>query len=162
MNRPRESRGSQPSGVLLVLFVQAKRIKTFPFREFRGFANLDSACCNGGFAQTKLKPFQKEIRGFANLESAHPKQKLRTNPIKSFAASRLFRRPRRHYPCCCRNIFPPYGGVPVGTTHSVCHPSNNNRAEAKLLPCTSNMFDINICSANPSLRRLECFERTFA
>ena len=30
LNRPRESRGSQPFGVLLVLFVQAKRIKPFP------------------------------------------------------------------------------------------------------------------------------------
>ena len=29
LNRPRESRGSQPSGVLLVLFVQAKRINPF-------------------------------------------------------------------------------------------------------------------------------------
>ena len=34
LNRPRESRGSQPSGVLLVLFVQAKRIKSFPFGKF--------------------------------------------------------------------------------------------------------------------------------
>ena len=30
LNRPRESRGSQPFGVLPVLFVQAKRIKPFP------------------------------------------------------------------------------------------------------------------------------------
>ena len=29
LNRPRESRGSQPSGVLLVLFVQAKRINPY-------------------------------------------------------------------------------------------------------------------------------------
>ena len=33
LNRPRESRGSQPFGVLLVLFVQAKRIKPFLFAE---------------------------------------------------------------------------------------------------------------------------------
>ena len=71
LNRPRESRGSQPSGVLLVLFVQAKRIKTFPFREIRGFPNLEAAHRNGGFARTKLKPFQKELRGSANLNSAH-------------------------------------------------------------------------------------------
>ena len=31
MNRPSESRGSQPSGLLLVLFVEAKRIKPFLF-----------------------------------------------------------------------------------------------------------------------------------
>ncbi len=52
-----ESRGSQPSGVLLVLFVQAKRIKPFPFRKARGSANLDSARRNGDFPQTKLNPF---------------------------------------------------------------------------------------------------------
>ena len=51
-----ESRGSQTSGVLPVLFVQAKRINPFPFREARGSANLDSARRNGGFAQTKLNP----------------------------------------------------------------------------------------------------------
>ena len=37
----------------------------------RGSANLDSARRNGGFARTKLKPSQKKIRGSANLESAH-------------------------------------------------------------------------------------------
>ena len=34
LNRSPESRGSQTSGVLLVLFVQAKRIKPFPFGKF--------------------------------------------------------------------------------------------------------------------------------
>ena len=38
-----ESRGSQTSGVLPVLFVHAKRINPFPFRELRGFPNLESA-----------------------------------------------------------------------------------------------------------------------
>ena len=37
LNRPPESRGSQTSGVLLVLFVQAKRIKSFPFGKFEVF-----------------------------------------------------------------------------------------------------------------------------
>ena len=61
LNRSPESRGSQTSGVLPVLFVQAKRIKLFLFGKLRGFANLDSARRNGGFAQTKLKPSQKKI-----------------------------------------------------------------------------------------------------
>ena len=46
MNRPSESRGSQPSGLLLVLFVEAKRIKPFPFRNFltgRKFAPAGAA-----------------------------------------------------------------------------------------------------------------------
>ena len=46
----------------------AKRIKPFPRREFRGFANLDSARRNDGFARTKLKPFET-FRGSANLDS---------------------------------------------------------------------------------------------
>ena len=70
LNRSPESRGSQTSGVLPVLFVQAKRIKLFPFGKFRGSANLDSARRNGGFAQTKLKPSKKKIRGSANLAHA--------------------------------------------------------------------------------------------
>ena len=45
--------------------------KLNPFETFRGFPNLDSARRNGGFARTKLKPSPKEIRGSANLESAH-------------------------------------------------------------------------------------------
>ena len=56
LNRPSESRGSQPSGLLLVLFVEAKRIKPFPFGNFRGFANLESVHTGGGIAGTKLNP----------------------------------------------------------------------------------------------------------
>ena len=132
LNRPRESRGSQPSGVLLVLFVQAKRIKTFPFREIRGFPNLEAAHRNGGFARTKLKPFQKEIRGFANLESAHQNQNFvltQLNPLPlrgTFGGlpPKVF--PSGTFPTFCKvqkvgqKTFPPYGGVPAGTAHSVC------------------------------------------
>ena len=53
-----ESRGSQTSGVLLVLFVQAKRIKPFPFRELSRF----------------YKP-----------RSSTPKQRPRTDKIKTFS-----------------------------------------------------------------------------
>ena len=52
-----ESRGSQTSGVLLVLFVQAKRINPFLAGKLRSSSNLDSARRNGGFARTKLNPF---------------------------------------------------------------------------------------------------------
>ena len=108
-----ESRGSQTSGVLLVLFVQAKRIKPFPFRKARGSANLDSARRNGGFALTKLKPFSKKASRFCKPRISAPKPKLRTNPIKSFAAPRLL-------PAASPLLFPPYGGVPAGTARSVC------------------------------------------
>ena len=90
-----ESRGSQTSGVLPVLFVQAKRIKLFPFGKFRGSANLDSARRNGGFAQTKLKPSKKELRGSANLDHAFRFSRSRksasvlrfTSKLKSTSAS---------------------------------------------------------------------------
>ena len=45
--------------------------KLNPFETFRGFPNLDSARRNDGFARTKLKPSKRELRGSANLESAH-------------------------------------------------------------------------------------------
>ena len=85
LNRPRESRGSQPFGVLLVLFVQAKRIKPFPRREFRGSANLDSAHPNNNFALTKLNPFGT-FRGFANLDSARRNGGFAEAKLNPFAA----------------------------------------------------------------------------
>ena len=107
-----ESRGSQTSGVLPVLFVQAKRIKPFSLSgKIRGSANLESVHQNSKFAQTNLNPFEPflsesfapsgaahsvcffrltavfpvgNFRGFANLEASRRRRRLRT------AASRLF------------------------------------------------------------------------
>ncbi len=121
------------SRVLFGYFLHdAKSDKPFPFREIRGSANLKSARRSCGFALTKLKPFPKgasrfckprisaqnhnfaltKLKPFSKKESrfckprfSAPKLQLRTNPIKSFAASRPFRRLRRHFSCCCRNIF---------------------------------------------------------
>ena len=114
LNRPRESRGSQPSACFCGTFCTPQKVpknvplqgdsrfckprisaqnykftltKLNPFEKFRGSANLDSARRNGGFARTKLKPSQKEIRGSANLESAHPNNKFaqtQLNPLKTF------------------------------------------------------------------------------
>ena len=69
--------------------LHTNKIKTFPKRDSR-FCKPRISAQNHNFALTKLKPSQREIRGFANLESAHPKLQLHTNPIKSFAAPRLF------------------------------------------------------------------------
>ena len=58
-------------GVFLRYFLHAaKSTNPFPFREVRGFANLESAHPNNNFPLTKLNPSQKEFRGFANLDSA--------------------------------------------------------------------------------------------
>ena len=51
-----ESRGSQTSGVLLVLFVQAKRIKSFPLQGVSKFCKPRISAQNQNFARTKLNP----------------------------------------------------------------------------------------------------------
>ncbi len=70
---PGSPEGRNPRRVFAVLFARRKKYQpVLPYRELRGFPNLDSAHRNGGFAQTQLKPSKKEIRGSANLETAHP------------------------------------------------------------------------------------------
>ena len=98
LNRPRESRGSQTSGVLLVLFVQAKRIKPFPFRELSRFSKPRISPPEQQLPTNKIKTFPKGASRFCKPRISAPKPKLRTNPIKSF------RRPWQHF-------FPPYGGL---------------------------------------------------
>ena len=71
LNRPRESRGPQPSACFCGTFCTPQKVpKTVPFREVRGSANLDSAHPNYKIARTKLKPSQRGLRGFANIDSA--------------------------------------------------------------------------------------------
>ena len=67
-----EVAGRSPACFLCYFLHDAKSDNPFPLRELRGSANLDSARRNGGFAQTKLKPFET-FRGFANLESVRHK-----------------------------------------------------------------------------------------
>ena len=66
-------------------FRTSEKNKTVPFREVRGFPNLDSAHPNIKYTLTKLKPSQREIRGSANLESAYPNNNFpltKLNPFK--------------------------------------------------------------------------------
>ena len=58
--------------------------KLNPFGTSRGFPNLDSARRNGGFAQTQLKPFQMGASRVCKPRISAPKQKLPTNKIKTF------------------------------------------------------------------------------
>ena len=90
---------ARPSVLIGYFFHAAKSNNSFPCRELRGFANLDSAHRNCGFALTKLKPFPKEIRGFANLESAHTDN---------------------NFPLTKLNPLPLRGSVPAGTARSAC------------------------------------------
>ena len=66
-------------------------IKTF-LREYRGFANLESAHKNNNFVQTKLNPFE------TFLAESSPCRAARLACFFSPAAVSL---------CCCRNIFQP-------------------------------------------------------
>ena len=78
------------SRVLFGYFLHdAKSDKPFPFREIRGSANLKSARRSCGFALTKLKPFSKKELRFCKPRFSSPQWRLRTNKIKSFAASPL-------------------------------------------------------------------------
>ena len=62
LNRPRSPEGRNPLACFLVLFARRKKNKTVPFREFRGFANLESARKHDNFAQAQLNPLP--LRGF--------------------------------------------------------------------------------------------------
>ena len=135
LNRPRESRGSQPSACFCGTFCTPQKVPTrFPYGKASRFCEPRISAQNYIFAQTKLKPFSKKDSRFSKPRISPPKQQLHTNKIKSF------RRPWRHFPvatatllplcgfstalggtfCCCRNIFPPCGGVPAGTARSAC------------------------------------------
>ena len=56
---------ARPSVLFGYFLHDAKSDNPFPFREARGFANIDSARRNGGFAQTKLNPLR--LRRFENF-----------------------------------------------------------------------------------------------
>ena len=96
-----ESRGSQTSGVLLVLFVHAKRINPFPFREAPRLRKPRISVPQPQLRTATIKNFLRKLRGFANLEAAH-KTTTSHDPIKSF--------------------FPPYGGAPFRAARSACIP----------------------------------------
>ena len=84
MNRPRESRGSQPSGVLLVLFVQAKRIKPFPCRELSRFSKPRSSSPQWRFRTNKIKTFPKGDSRFCKPQFSAQKQNFaqtKLNPL---------------------------------------------------------------------------------
>ena len=138
MNRSPESRGSQTSGVLLVLFVQAKRIKPFPCRELRGFPNLEAAHPNNTLPRTKLKPFAA-LGGI--LPAAMPPFLLLTQhflPLRGlfFGGHAAFLCCLRQPTAALRRLFPTFGKVqkvgqktlkiscrkfyPAGTARSAC------------------------------------------
>ena len=87
-----ESRGSQTSGVLLVLFVQAKRINSFSLQRTSRFCKPRFSSPQWRLRTNKIKTFSKGDSRFCKPRISAHKQKLRSNPIKSFAALRPLRR----------------------------------------------------------------------
>ena len=79
-----ESRGSQTSWVLLVLFVQAKRIKPFPCRELSRFCKPRFSLLQWRFRTNKIKTFPKGESRFCKPRFSLPQWRFHTNKIKSF------------------------------------------------------------------------------
>ena len=103
-----ESRGSQTSGVLLVLFVQAKSTKNRSlllgaprFCKPRISAPQPQICT------ATIKTFFRKIRGFANLESAH---KTTTSHKPNYILFSALRR------CPFRAARPACKRLPFGST----------------------------------------------
>ena len=130
LNRSLESRGSQTSGVLLVLFVQAKRINSFSLQRTSRFCEPRFSSPQWRLPTNKIKTFPKGASRFCKPRISAYKQPIRTNKIKSFCSSAAYfsaavpplklsfgkfvpagtarsacisRRPCRLF-CCCRNI----------------------------------------------------------
>ena len=118
LNRSPESRGSQTSGVLPILFVQAKRINPFLAGSFE-VLQTSKQRTKLQLRTNPIKTFPKEASRFCKPRSSTHRQKLHTNPIKSFAAPPLFSALRR---CPCRDgtlrvLFAAFGGffLPAAT-----------------------------------------------
>ena len=99
------------------------------------FANLGVFLRYFLHAAKSTNPFPcRELRGSANLESAHPNNNFPLTKLNPFAASRLLRRPRRHFLLLPQQLLSlrdfscgfaafvtfPWKVVPAGTAHSVC------------------------------------------
>ena len=113
-----ESRGSQTSGVLLVLFVQAKRINPFPFREASRCCKPRSSPPQRQLHTATIKTFLRELRGSANLEkSAYIAGNfVQTNEILLPPCGGRFRRLCRLFPPAAASIRHPTAAA-VRRTH---------------------------------------------
>ena len=102
----------------MVLFVHAKRINSFPFREASRFCKPRFSPPQPQLRTATIKTFLRKIRGFANLESTHTAAAASYKPIKT--SPELFHPFCKAQKGCQKSLFSPCGGVPAGTAHSVC------------------------------------------
>ena len=94
LNRSPESRGSQPSGVLPVLFVQAKRINSFSLQRTSRFCKPRISPPKQQLPTNKIKTFPKGAPRFCKPRINAHKQQIRTIQLNPFSALRR---------CPCRN-----------------------------------------------------------
>ena len=105
---------ARPSMLFGYFLHDAKSDNPFPFREFRGFANLDSAHRSHSFTPQQLKPF---YRSFEVLQTSNQRTQTTNscNPIKSFFRFAAVSLPGRHTLCAFRRRFAAFlsacGGV---------------------------------------------------
>ena len=102
-----ESRGSPTSGVLLVLFVQAKRIKPFPLPGTSRFYKPRFSSPQWRLRTNKIKTIPKGASRFCKPRISPPKQRLHTNLIKSFWNFSFARKVLPHSGQHARRAFPP-------------------------------------------------------
>ena len=120
LNRPSESRGSQPSGLLLVLFVEAKRIKPFPFSET--FEVLQTSIQRTQVAVSG-KPHHGISRGVeAPPLPVHAKRVCRLLRKHSQAAKPLYGVPGREHLPAFEKAGQKYGVPPPTCTRESCVP----------------------------------------
>ena len=102
-----ESRGSQTSGVLLVLFVHAKRINPSPFRELPRFCKPRFSALQPQLRTATIKTFQGASR-FCKPRFSAPKQQLRTthfNPFETFRFAESLPLSGQHASACFLLLF---------------------------------------------------------
>ena len=97
LNRPRESRGSQPSACFLVTFCTTQKVTSrFPYGKVSRFCEPRFSSPQWRLRTNKIKTFPKGESRFSKPRFSPHKQQLPTNKIKSFAASRQL------FPTFCR------------------------------------------------------------
>ena len=94
MNRPRESRGSQPSACFLVTFCTTQKVTSrFPYGKVSRFCEPRFSSPQWRLRTNKIKTFPKGESRFSKPRFSPPKQQLSTNKIKSFCRSAAFAPP---------------------------------------------------------------------
>jgi hypothetical protein len=100
LNRPRSPEVRKPLVYFWFFSYKRKARKTFLSQGASRFCKPQISPPQPQLRTATIKTFLRKLRGYANLESAHQNSKFAQTKLNPF--------------------FPPFGGVPAGTAHSVC------------------------------------------